>query len=83
MAEYLQYKTNEAIESKVDGASQVYDDSEAGVLVGGLRDPRSTLLGVPFPTRFVAGGNDGWGPWCSGPGVTGRETFGVFSCDLL
>ena len=83
MVEYLQHKMNEADESKVDGGGQVYDDSEVEVLVGGLRDPRSTLLGVPFPTKFVAGGNGGWGPRCSGPGVTGRETFGVFNCDLL
>jgi len=50
---------NEANESKIDGASQVYDDSEFEALVKGLRDPLSTLLGVPFPTKFVAGGNDG------------------------
>jgi len=83
VAEYLQHKINEGNESNVDGANWVYEESEVEALVGGLRDLRSTLLGVPFPTKFVAGGNDGWGPRCSGPGVTGRETFGVFSCDLL
>lgn len=83
VVEYLQYKVNEVDESKVNGPDQVYDDSEVDVLVGGLRDPRSTLLGVPFPTKFVVGGNGGWTPRWSGPGVTGRETFGVFSCDLL
>jgi len=72
---------DEANESKIDEVSQSYDDSETEVLI--WRVPRSTLLGVPFPTKFVAGGNDGWGAWCSGPGVTGREAFGVFSCDLL
>ena len=50
---------NEANKSKVDGESQVYDDSEVEALAGGWRDPRSTLLGVPFPTKFVAWGNSG------------------------
>ena len=59
VADYLRYKMNEANESKVDGGSQVYDDSEFEVLVRGLRDPLSTLLGVPLPTKFVAWGNDG------------------------
>jgi len=49
----------EANESMNDGASQVYYESEVEALVRGLRDPRSTLLGVPFPTKFVAWGNDG------------------------
>lgn len=48
-----------ASESTMDGASQVYDESEIEALVEGLRDPRSTLLGVPFPTKFAAWGNDG------------------------
>jgi len=50
---------NEANESNISEASLVYDDSVVEPLVGGLRVPRSTLLGVPFPTKFVAGGNDG------------------------
>jgi acylphosphatase len=42
--EYLQHKMNEANESKVDGESQFYDDSEVEALVGGE--------GTPFyPTR--------------------------------
>jgi len=58
MVKYLQYKICEANESKIDGASQVYDESGVEALVGGLRDPRSTLLGVPFPTKLVTWGND-------------------------
>jgi len=35
MAEYLQNKLYEANESKIDGAGQVYDESEVEAPVGG------------------------------------------------
>lgn len=54
VTKYLQYKMYEANESTIDGASWVYDESGIEALTEGLRDPRSTLLGVPLPTKFVA-----------------------------